>query len=158
MIKSRLYGISVIVAVVCLSLVSIIAISNIMSEYNFRNTKFREADFPLDIDLSKTIFNVGDKISGIVTITNRSGKNIDIISNGAMPCTYLHNIKDTTYIHPERMGRGVAQNLKTDDKMSENFEWIAKESGTYVLNVHYRIEVNGVELRSELEDITIEVS
>jgi len=157
MIKSRLYGISVIVAVVCLSLVSIIAISNIMSEYNFRNTKFREADFPLDIDLSKTIFNVGDKISGIVTITNISGKNVAIVSNGAMPCTELYNIKDTTRFHPERMGR-VCQNLNAGDKMSQVFDWEPKESGTYILRVHYSIEVNGVEFRSELEDIIIKVT
>jgi hypothetical protein len=35
--------------------------------------------------------------------------------------------------------------------------WTAKEQGTFVLYVHYRIEVNGVELHSELDDIIIEV-
>jgi hypothetical protein len=73
-----------------------------------------------------------------------------------MPCTYLHSNNDTSHNHPERTGLKYHV-LKAYDKMSRDFEWEAKESGTYVLYVHYTIVVNGVELRSELDDIIIEV-
>ncbi|MCL2257408.1 MAG: hypothetical protein FWC14_04315, partial [Candidatus Bathyarchaeota archaeon] len=138
------------------SFIFAIMVLNVMSKDDFSDTNFSEADFPLEIDLPNTVFNVGDKISGTVTITNRSGKNVEIRSNGAMPCTYLHSNNDTSHNHPEM--RGIKYHvLKAYDKMSRDFEWEAEESGTYVLYVHYTIVVNGVELRSELDDIIIEV-
>ena len=91
-----------------------------------------------------------------MTITNTSGKDVKVVSNGAMPCTYLCSVNNETRNHYERMSR-TEQILKVGDNMSTTFVYDATERGTYVLYVHYRIEVNGVELRSELEDIIIEV-
>jgi hypothetical protein len=156
MVKRKFYALSIVVIMVCLSLVFTILVLNVASEEDFSDTNFSVVDFPLDIDFSNNVFHVGDKISGIITITNRNGKDVKVVSNGYMPCTYLHSINDETHMHPERMSR-AEQILKTDKKMTQNFEWEAKDIGTYVLYVHYSIEVNGVELYSELEDIIIEV-
>ena len=154
MVKNKPYKMLIIVLVVCLSFICAIAVLNgVSKDDDFRNgvskdddfseAIFSESDFPLELDLNSTVFNVGGKISGTVTITNRSGKDVTVVSNGAMPCTYLRNTNDNTSRHVERSG--IAQQiLKIDHKMSKNFEWIAKESGTYVLYVHYCIEVNGV--------------
>ena len=157
MVKNVVYKISIIVLVVCLSLIFAIVVFNIVPKDDlYSDVNFSVADFPLEIDLPTTVFNVGDKISGTVTITNTSGKNVKVRSNGEMPCIYFHNFNDTSNKHPERGGFSY-QTLKIGDKMSNIFEWETIERGTYVLCAHYRIDVNGVELRSELEDIIIEV-
>jgi hypothetical protein len=116
---------------------------------------FSEADFPLDVDLSGVVFSVGDKLSGTATITNRCGKNVIVTSNGYMPCAYLHSSFDTNK-HPER-DSGRVELLRANGKLSRDFVYEFTEPGTYVLYVHYYIEVKGVVLRSALEDIIIEV-
>jgi hypothetical protein len=61
-----------------------------------QKTVFSQKDFPLEVDLPKTVYNVGEKISLTATIINRSGKDVNMSSNGAMPCVFFHNIHDTT--------------------------------------------------------------
>ena len=43
---------------------------------------FSEKDFPLEIDLPKTDYNVGEQIALNATIINRSGKDVNMLSNG----------------------------------------------------------------------------
>ena len=109
-----------------------------------------EKDFPLEVDLGKKDFSLGEKISLDVTITNRSGKDVNISSNGEMPCVFFHNINDTT-THGETTER-VDQILKANDRISRVFMYEASETGTYILDVHYRIDVN-----DKINDIVIEV-
>jgi hypothetical protein len=50
------------------------------------NIGIREKDYPLEIDLSKTDYNVGEKIALNATIINRSSKDVNMLSNGHQPC------------------------------------------------------------------------
>jgi len=156
MVKNSVYKSLIIVAAVCWSFVFLISVLNVMSKVITDNeTIFSEGDFPLEVALSGTTFSVGDKLSGTATITNRSGKNVIVTSNGYMPCTWLHDISDT-HQHPERDSLCV-ERLRVNDNLSQGFVYEFTESGTFVLYVHYHIEINDVEIRSELEDIIIEV-
>ena len=120
-----------------------------------QKTIFSEKDFPLEIDLPKTVYNVGEKISLTATIINRSDKDVKMSSNGAMPCVFFHNINDTI-AHAE-ISMIAYQFLKANDKVSRVFEYEAIEPGTYILDVHYSIGVNGVLIESKNNEITIEV-
>jgi hypothetical protein len=106
-----------------------------------------EKDFPLEVDLSKTSFSP--------TIMNRSGKDVNVSSNGEMPCVFFHEVNDTI-THGETTER-VDQILKENEKMSRVFEFEATEPGTYILYVHYRIEVNNIAIQDKIDDIIIEV-
>jgi hypothetical protein len=114
-----------------------------------------EKDFPLEVDLSKTVYSVGEKISFSPTIMNRSGKDVNVSSNGEMPCVFFHEVNDTI-THGETTER-VDQILKANEKMSRVFEFEAAEPGTYILYVHYRIEVNNIAIQDKIDDIIIEV-
>ena len=116
---------------------------------------FSEKDFPLEVELRKNIFNVGEKISLNATIVNKSGKDVNISSNGETPCVFFHNINDTT-THGETTER-VDQIIKANDKISRVFEYEAIEPGTYILDVHYRIEVNNIAIQNKIDAISIEV-
>ncbi|MCL2134835.1 MAG: hypothetical protein FWH37_04685 [Candidatus Bathyarchaeota archaeon] len=61
-----------------------------------------------------------------------------------------------THVHNEIIPK-CSQTLKSGDKISRVINWSVSEVGTFVLYVHYVIEVNGVGLSRELEDIIIEV-
>jgi hypothetical protein len=120
-----------------------------------QKTTFSEKDFPLEIDLPKTVYNVGEKISLTATIINRSGKDVNMTSNGAMPCVFFHNINDRN-AHGE-ISMLAYQILKANDKVSRVFEYEAIEPGTYILDVHYSIGVNGVLVENKNNEITIEI-
>jgi hypothetical protein len=166
MIRRELFkGLVVVVGVVvCLSLVCVVLclnnglFSNGVSEGDLivSDEVFSESVFPLEVELSSTVFNVGDKISGTATVINKSGKDIKYVTNVKyiMPCVYFHDINYTRgYI--ETTGR-VYYNFKADDKKSNVFVYDAMESGTYILHVHYWMEINGHEIRSE-KNITIAI-
>jgi hypothetical protein len=55
MIKNKGYKVLVIVLMVCLSFIFAIAVLNVLSKDDFSKTNFSEADFPLEIDLPKTV-------------------------------------------------------------------------------------------------------
>jgi hypothetical protein len=155
MVKNSVFKGLFIVFVVCLSLVFVMVILNVMFKDKSSETSFSEADFPLEIDLSSTVFHVGDKVSGTITITNRCGEDVTVVSNGAQPCAYLHRANET-FDHVETK-LYFSQTLKAGGKISRDFNWPVNEVGTFVLCVHYGIEVNGVWLSRELENIIIEV-
>ena len=140
-----------IIAVACF-----IAIFTISALILYQEKSFSEKDFPLEVDLDKNVFNVGEKISLTATIINKSGKDVNMSSNGEMPCVYFHKINDTT-THVETTER-VDQILKANEKISRVFEYEAVELGTYILDVHCRIEVNNAAIQNKIDDIIIEVS
>ena len=156
MIENKVYKILIIVVVVCLSFIFAIMVLNVMSKDDFSDTNFSEADFPLEIDLLNTVFNVGDKVTGTATITNKSGRTVEISSNGYTPCAYLHYATTDNY-HADIDNIHFTV-LKAGDKITTVFSQEVDEAGTYVLYLHYCIEVNRcVRLYSELEDVIIEV-
>ena len=114
-----------------------------------------EKDFPLETDLGKRVFSLGDKISFNATINNKSGKDVNMLSNGKMPCVFFHNINDNT-THGE-ITVGVYQILDANDKISRVFEFEAIEAGTYILDVHYCIRVNEVWIQDKIDEIVIDV-
>ncbi len=105
--------------------------------------------------MAKKVFSVGEKISFNATISNKSGKDINFSSNGEMPCVFFHSINETL-IHGETSVR-VDQILKANDKIARGFEYEAFETGMYVLDVHYRVEVNNVAIHYKIDDSLIEV-
>jgi hypothetical protein len=153
----------VIIAVACLTFIfatSVIILSQ-TAPIDEKDVAFSEKDFPLEIDLAKTVYNVGEQISFNATITNKSGKDVNMLSNGKQPCAYFHNINDTT-AHGE-ITVLVDQILKANGKVSRVFKYEPIEAGTYILDVHYSIAVNsislanGILLRDKIDNIVIEV-
>ena len=100
---------------------------------------------------------MGDRVFCTATITNKSGRTVEVGSDGYMPCVYLHNANTTiNHAHLYTIHYEV---LKAGDKMTAVFNReVVDEAGTYILKSHYEIEVNRhVKLYVELEDIIIEV-
>ena len=145
--KSRILGITVACLIFILAISSILILG--------QRTTFSEKDFPLEVDLGKKVFSLGEKIFFNATITNKSGKDVNITSNGEMPCVFFHNINNTT-THGETTVR-VDQILKANDRISRVFEYEASETGMYILDVHYRIDVNNIAIHDKIADIVIEV-
>ena len=142
--------IRIIVAVVCL--IVIFTISAIILS---TKTSFSEKDFPLEVDLDKNVFNVGEKFSLNATIINKSGKDVNMSSNGAQPCVFFHNVNDNI-THVETCMK-VDQIFKANEKISRVFEYEAIETGTYILDAHYRIVVDNIAIQNKIDDIIIEV-
>jgi hypothetical protein len=115
-----------------------------------------EKDFPLEMGLCNNAFNIGEKVSFNATITNKSGRDVCVVSNGFMPCCYVYNIDGTTYPHIETTMR-TEQILKAYDQMQKIINHTFDEPpGTYIFEIHYNLEVDGIEIRDKLE-LTIEV-
>lgn len=147
MMKKKILGI----IVACLILV--LAISAILTLG--QRAAFSKKDFPLEVDLSKRVFNLGEKISFNTTITNKSGRDVNMSSNGAMPCVFFHKINDNI-THAE-IAPVAYQILKANDKVSRVFEFEPSETGTYIIDAHYRISVNNIAIQEKIEDISIEI-
>ena len=139
-----------IVAVACF-----IVIFTISALILSQKTVLSEKDFPLEVDLDKNVFNVGEKISFNATIINKSGKEINMSSNGYMPCVFFHNV-NFNITHGETTIR-VDQIFKANEKISRVFEYEAIETGTYILDAHYSIVVDNIAIRNKIDDIIIEV-
>ncbi len=120
-----------------------------------QKTTFSEKDFPLEIDLSKTDYNVGEKIAFNATIINRSGKDVNMLSNGHQPSAFFHNINDNRTFGETT--EGVYQVFKANEKITQAYEFEATESGTYILDVRYQISINSVWFNNQLANITIAV-
>jgi len=118
--------------------------------------KISVENFPLTNDLTKKTYSVGEKISFNAEITNKSGSDVVIVSNGYMPCAYLHLQSDTTS-HCE-FSPHAEDNIDINQKLTKHFEYTPTEAGTYVLEIHYRIEIQGVTLEKNLDNIIIEVA
>ncbi len=119
------------------------------------NADLGEKDFPLEINLVKTNYNVGEKIAFNATITNGSGKDVDLLSNGHQPWATFRNINENTTFG--ETSEGVCQVFRAEEKIAKTYEFEANKSGTYILSVHYLISVNNVWFNKQLSDITIEV-
>ena len=119
-------------------------------------TSFSEKDFPLEVDLDKNVFNVGEKISFNATIINKCGKDVNWSSNGEMPCVFFHNVNDKI-THAEITILTHPQIFKANDKITRVFEYEAIETGTYILDAHYIIMVNNVWIQNKIDNIIIEV-
>ena len=119
------------------------------------NVDISEKDFPLEIDLSKTDYNVGEKIALNATIINRSGKDVNMLSNGYQPLAIFHNINDNRDFG--ETSEGFYQVFKANDKITRVYEFEGNESGTYVLDVSYHISINNVWFYKQVANITIGV-
>ena len=135
-----------IVAVACF-----IVIFTISALILYQQTFFSEKGFPLEVDLDKNVFNVGEKFSVTATIINKSGKDVNMSSNGQMPCVFFHNVNDNIP-HGEITIR-VDQIFKANEKISRVFEYEAIETGTYILDVHYSIGIDNIWIRNIIEHI-----
>ncbi len=160
--KNKLYvglGILVVVALLTIAVApSILALvsdkSKETSTGNYVNVN--KNDFSLEVDLGKRVFALGEKISFNATITNKSGYDVNLLSNGEMPCVFFHNINNNT-THGETTV-GVYQLLKANGKISRVFEYEASDAGTYILDIHYSLRVNEVWIQDKIADIFIEVN
>ena len=142
--------IRIIVAVACF-----IVIFTISALILSQKTVLSEKDFPLDIDLDKNFFNVGEKFSLNATLINKSGKDVNMSSNGQQPCAFFHNVNDN--IPHVEITVKVDQIFKANEKISRVFEYEAIETGTYILDTHYSIVVDNIAIRNKIDDIIIEV-
>ena len=139
-----------IVAVVCFIVIFTISVLMLLSKGSFS-----EEDFPLSVDLDKTVFNVGEKIFFNAAIINESGKDVNMSSNGEQPCVFFHNINDNI-THAE-ITVLVYQTFKANEKITRTFEYEPIETGTYILDAHYSIMVDDIRIQNRIDDIIIEV-
>ncbi len=107
-----------------------------------------EKDFPLEIDLSKTDYNVYEKIAFNATIINRSGKDVNMLSNGHQPWAIFYNINDNRTFGETT--EGVYQVFKANEKITKAYEFKANETGTYILFVHYSLRVNEIWIEDQI--------
>jgi len=105
-------------------------------------------DFPLEIDLTKTDYNAGEQIAFNATITNKSGKDVNMLSNGHQPWAIFHNINDTRNFGETTVG--VYQVFKANEKITKAYTFEANETGTYALYVHYLIRVDEIWIQNEI--------
>jgi len=140
-----------IVAVACF-----IVIFTISALILYPKTHFIEKDFPLEVDLDKNVFNVGEKISFTATITNNIGKDVTMSSNGEMPCVFFHNV-NFNITHAELAIKTHDKIFKANDKITRVFEYEAIETGIYILDAHYSIVVDNIVIQDKIDDIIIEV-
>ena len=105
-------------------------------------------DFPLEIDLTKTDYNMGEQITFNATITNKSGKNVNMLSNGHQPWAIFHNINDNRTFGETTVG--VYQVFKANEKITKAHAFEANETGTYTLYVHYLIRVDEIWIQNEI--------
>ncbi|WGM90310.1 MAG: hypothetical protein NUK63_04105 [Candidatus Bathyarchaeum tardum] len=139
-----------IVAVACF--IVIFSISALMLS---QKNSLSEKDFPLELDFDKTVFNVGEKISFNATIINKSGKDVDMFSNGEQPGVIFRNVNDNrTY---GETCQGVKQIFQAEEKITRFFEYEASEIGTYIVDACYRITVDNIWIHNKIDDIIIEV-
>ena len=142
--------IRIIVAVACF-----IVIFTVSALILCPKTSFSEKDFPLEVDLDKNVFNVGEKFSLNATIINKSGKDVNMSSNGAQPCVFFHNVNDNI-THGETCMK-VDKIFKANEKITRVFEHEAIETGTYILDAHYSIVVDNIVIKNKIDYIIIEV-
>ncbi len=112
------------------------------------NLTFNEKDFPLEMHLPKTSYNVGEQIAFNATITNKSGKDVNMLSNGHQFQFIFYNIKDNTTL--VETSEGYLQVFKANEKITKAYQFEANEAGTYILFVHYQIRVNEIWLEDEI--------
>ena len=105
--------------------------------------------------MDKNVFNVGEKISFNATISNKSGKDVNMSSNGEQPWVIFHNVNDNTP-QGETCLR-VDQIFKANEKITRVFEYDDIEAGTYILDARYNIIVDDISIKNKLDDIIIEV-
>jgi hypothetical protein len=148
MIKNKLY----IVAVAFFVVIFAVSASALIL---CQERTLSEKDFLLEVDLGKNVFNVGEKISFTASIINRSGRDVNMSSNGKMPCVFFHNANDNI-THAEITVR-VDQIFKANEKITRVFEYEPSEAGTYILDAHYRIVADNITIKNKINDITIEV-
>jgi hypothetical protein len=104
--------------------------------------------FPLEIDLTKTDYNVGERIAFNATITNKIGRDVNMLSNGHQPWAIFHNINDNRNFG--ETSEGVNQIFKANEKITKAYEFEANETGTYILYVHYLIRANENWLQNDI--------
>lgn len=138
-----------IVVVACF--IVIFSISALIIYYN----RLSETDFPLELNLDKNVYDVGEEVSFTATIINKSGKDVNMSSNGEQPWVILHNVNDNT-THAEKAVK-VDQVFKANEKITRVFEYEDLEAGTYILDARYRIVIDNVVIQKKIDDIFIEV-
>lgn len=112
------------------------------------NSTFSEKDFPLEIDLPKTIYKVGEKITFNATIFNKSGKDVNMLSNGHQPLVIFRNINDNRNFG--ETSEGFLQVFKANERITKGYEFEANAAGTYILYAHYQIRVNEIWIENEI--------
>ncbi len=132
----RIYWIRVIVCVLFLSLLAVNLFWKVPQSFG----EYAD-EFPLSIDLNRRVFFHGEKISFTATITNNSGEDVNIITNGSQPCAFfcLRPI-DKMLSHGEFL-MARPDTIKAGETLSKNYEVWAIIPGVYYLDVHYSMMV-----------------
>ena len=138
--KSRRYKFLIVGVVVCLSVIFGMFVLPVLV-------------FPLTVDLSSHVVHIGDTISGTLAITNKSGNDVHVISNGQQPCIFFHKVNDRIN-HAEILFRDE-QILKAGNKLSYDFEYKVTEPGIYILDAHYSFSVNSYPFHNRLYNIVV---
>lgn len=139
-----------VVAVAC---IVIVFSASAIALYDSQRT-LTEKDFPLEVDLNRSVFYVGENLTFTGSIINRSGRDVNITSNGFQPAAWCYNVNDDPVFAEYSMA--AFQYLNSNERISRTYEFETTEPGTYILYVRYQIGVNSVWFESQ-HPITIEV-
>ncbi|MDR0964094.1 MAG: hypothetical protein LBM60_05720 [Clostridium sp.] len=150
---------TVFIHLICLLLLSLLSLFACVAT-DESNTPYTPDEFPLTIELDKTQYKAGDTVTFTLTITNQCGKDVNLYSNGAMPCADFQNIENRlphAEITPLYM-----REFQKNEKLSREFSYLVEDAGTYILDAHYEIAINNSDLnswfREKLDDIEITVT
>jgi len=154
----------VAVVIVCFALIFAIVALNMVPRGNSVDNEdlyvdngylFSEKDFLLETNISKTVFNIGEKISINATLTNISGKPVNVTYMVYhTPCIYLYDNEGDDHGH---FTLEYWKILEANDSMTKNQTYTFDAPGTYVFGVHCDIGANGIQISDKLDDITVEV-
>jgi hypothetical protein len=138
-----------IVAVAC---IAIVFSASAITLYDSQRT-LTAKDFPIEVDLNRSVFYVGENVTFTASIINRSGRDVNISSNGVQPAAWFYNINDKPIF--AEISPLAFQYLKPNEQISRTYEFKTTEPGTYVLYVHYHIGINV--WFEQYRNITVEV-
>ena len=113
--------------------------------------------FSFSTDLTKRSYTYkeGETMRFTVAVTNNSGEDLQIMTNGYMPDADLYSVDDT--IPRVRPAIGIEQSFKADEKIEKTFEFALDQKGKYILAIFYSFSVDGVPYSGKFEDISVRV-
>ncbi|MDR0917218.1 MAG: hypothetical protein LBN02_08565 [Oscillospiraceae bacterium] len=110
--------------------------------------------FPKTFTIPKYTLQVGEQVTVTASIVNDYGKTVEIKSSYT-PNFFFRSIDDT--ITDSEFATLVIQTLNAGEKLTRTFVIPSDEPGEYLLDVYYKITVDGTELRQDHETITITI-
>ncbi|MCL2678988.1 MAG: hypothetical protein FWF18_01645 [Dehalococcoidia bacterium] len=116
-------------------------------------------EFPLAIDLNRTVFFRGEVLSFTITVTNNSGQDVNIVTNGSQPCFYFMLRPIDNFIGHGEFTMPRQEILKAGESLTRTQNIWLVIPGVYILDVHYGMMIyDDIVLTCDTGDCWISIS